>query len=108
MKLEDVKHLIDAYFDKVTPEEVIADFEALGYIFEDINENDYPKALQIEEKNALKELHFHSPELFERQFENNYQISETSFSEMLTQSEAIKFEFFLYNYNEESYYNKAA
>lgn len=56
MKLENVKHIIDAYFDTVSPEKILADFEALGYEFEDINEEDYPLALLEAERKALKEL----------------------------------------------------
>ena len=108
MKLEDVKHLIDAYFDAVTPEDVIADFEELGYEFEEIPNDEYPKALEIEEENALQELHFQSPEIYSNNFDNNYRINEMPFSEMRTVSETTKFEYSLNNYSEESYYNNAA
>lgn len=39
MKLKDVQHIIDEYFENVSPEEVIKNFEELGYKFEDINED---------------------------------------------------------------------
>jgi hypothetical protein len=108
MKLEDVKHLIDAYFEKVSGEEIIERFETLGYVFEDINEANYPEALIIAEKEALAELHFNSSELLERQVNETYQFSETSFSEMITETEVIKFEFFSNSYDKKSYYNQAA
>jgi hypothetical protein len=39
MKLEDIKQQIDDYFDKITSEEIIKQFEELGYEFENIEEN---------------------------------------------------------------------
>jgi len=36
MNLVDVSSKIDAYFDSVTPEEVVAQFEEMGYEFEDV------------------------------------------------------------------------
>ncbi|MCU0443641.1 MAG: hypothetical protein MUE85_01890 [Microscillaceae bacterium] len=39
MKLIDVKDKIDAYFDKVSVQEIITQFEELGYEFEDLNDD---------------------------------------------------------------------
>ncbi len=36
MKLPQFKASIDAYFETADPQEIIARFEALGYVFEDI------------------------------------------------------------------------
>lgn len=38
MKLQDVKHLIDDYFDKVNPLDIIKRLKALGYEFEPISD----------------------------------------------------------------------
>ncbi|GEM_PF-5299280 len=37
MKLTDIKEQIDAYFKKVTPEEIVKQFQSLGYQFEEID-----------------------------------------------------------------------
>ena len=36
MKLSDVKHQIDAYFNAVNPLDIVKQFEALGYEFEEL------------------------------------------------------------------------
>jgi len=41
MKLENLKHKIDSYFDSVTSEEVIEHLKGYGYSFEPIDESDY-------------------------------------------------------------------
>ncbi|MCC6724996.1 MAG: hypothetical protein IT258_10835 [Saprospiraceae bacterium] len=41
MKLSDIKDKIDAYFDSVSPIEIVKRFEALGYEFEEIEEDNY-------------------------------------------------------------------
>ena len=38
MKLEDVKDKIDAYFNSVSADEIVKQFETMGYEFEQINE----------------------------------------------------------------------
>jgi hypothetical protein len=96
MKLEDVKHLIDAYFDKVTPAKVVADFEALGYVFEDIEEEDYPKALIIAEREALKELEEVS---VMKSMNENYHLDEITFQEMNDETENITFDFHSKSYD---------
>lgn len=45
MKLSDVKHKIDAYFNSVSAAEIVKQFEALGYEFEDA---DYHPSLDYE------------------------------------------------------------
>ncbi len=49
MKLSDVKEKIDAYFDSVSPMDIVRKFEALGYEFE-----------KIEEENAIE---FHASKI---------------------------------------------
>lgn len=40
MKLLELKQKIDSYFERVHPLDIVSQFEALGYVFEDI-EDDY-------------------------------------------------------------------
>ena len=39
MKLKNVKHIIDAYFDALQPLELVRELETLGYEFEPIHES---------------------------------------------------------------------
>ncbi len=41
MKLSDVKHKIDAYFNSVSGGEIVRQFEALGYEFEEADEHPF-------------------------------------------------------------------
>lgn len=39
ISFEEFKKLADAYFDRITPEDMLKRFEALGYDFKDIRED---------------------------------------------------------------------
>lgn len=45
MKLKDIKHLIDAHFDALTPMELVRRLESLGYEFEPIEELSFPQTV---------------------------------------------------------------
>jgi hypothetical protein len=45
MKLKDVKHIIDAYFDALQPLELVRHLESLGYEFEPIEEIPLPQTV---------------------------------------------------------------
>lgn len=53
MKLENVKHLIDEYFKKVDPLELVKYFENLGYEFEPITNDTFLCSETIEDETVF-------------------------------------------------------
>jgi hypothetical protein len=49
MKLKDVKHIIDAYFDALEPLELVRHLESLGYEFEPIEDYSFPHVADFSE-----------------------------------------------------------
>lgn len=49
MKLTDVKHIIEKYFEEISPEDIVKIFEDMGVKFEDIkNKREIMKAIKKE------------------------------------------------------------
>lgn len=58
MKLENVGSIIDDFFEKITPEEVIELFQGLGYEFEPLIENEpYDVLVSIQEESSNSIVH---------------------------------------------------
>ena len=54
MKLKDIKPKIDAYFERTSPDEIIKKFKALGYEFEDLEDNKTKRFMNNSKKKIEK------------------------------------------------------
>ncbi len=95
MKLDDVKHIIDNYFEKVTPEEVVKTFEDMGCEFDSISDKyEFPvnlgnTQLEIDENeflnnNYLEDFYFTTDEDFSKKYISSFEnINKTKSSKYL-------------------------
>lgn len=70
MKLENVKHIIDKYFDEIDPLEMVKDLEKLGYEFEVIPDDDFIFSTRVDSVSTFvaEYLEIKGNHLFEKTF----------------------------------------